>query len=151
MKFMGIDPGQGGGISVLCIKGTVLDAVKMPRSNHALLDFLREWDAPMVVALEFVRSSPQMGRRGVFQFGWGLGVLEMGLTASGLHYSVVTPQKWQRAMACMSGGDKNVTKSKAIELFPGRKITHYVADSLLIAEYARRYKLGLVHKPTRRS
>jgi hypothetical protein len=38
----------------------------------------------------------------------------------------------------MTKGDKNITKRKAQELFPEIKITHAIADSLLIAEYGRR-------------
>jgi hypothetical protein len=51
---------------------------------------------------------------------------------------------WQSALNCMSGGNKNVTKGKAIELFPSyhaqrpRGIVHDIADSILIAEYGRR-------------
>lgn len=33
---------------------------------------------------------------------------------------------------------KNTHKARAQELFPGLKITHAVADALLIAEYGRR-------------
>ena len=45
------------------------------------------------------------------------------------------PQVWQKALGCMTGGDKNVTKRRAQELFPGHKITHATADALLIAHY----------------
>jgi len=41
----------------------------------------------------------------------------------------------------MTGGDKNVSKRRAQELFPEIKITHAIADALLIAEYARRTNL----------
>jgi hypothetical protein len=38
----------------------------------------------------------------------------------------------------MSAGNKNVTKTRAAQLFPGVKMTHAIADALLIAEYGRR-------------
>jgi hypothetical protein len=38
----------------------------------------------------------------------------------------------------MSKGDKNVTKRRAQQLFPQLKVTHAIADALLIAEYGRR-------------
>ncbi len=43
-----------------------------------------------------------------------------------------------KTLDCMTGGDKNVTKRKAQELFPEIKVTHAIADALLIGEYARR-------------
>ncbi len=45
--------------------------------------------------------------------------------------------RWQKEMGCLTKGDKNVTKRRAQELFPTLKITHAIADALLIAEYGR--------------
>jgi hypothetical protein len=45
-------------------------------------------------------------------------------------------------MQCLTGGDKNISKRRAQELFPSLKITHAVADALLIAEYGRRLERG---------
>ncbi len=50
----------------------------------------------------------------------------------------VRPQKWQQVMGCMTGGKKNVSKQRALELFPSVKWTHAKADSALICEYGRR-------------
>jgi len=50
----------------------------------------------------------------------------------------VYPMMWQAKMECLTGGNKNVSKHRAQELFPGVRITHAVADALLIAEYGRR-------------
>jgi hypothetical protein len=41
-------------------------------------------------------------------------------------------------MGCLTRGDKNVSKAKAQQLFPTMKITHAVADALLLAAYAQR-------------
>jgi len=41
-------------------------------------------------------------------------------------------------MGCLTKGDKNVSKRRAQELFPALKVTHAIADALLIAEFARR-------------
>jgi hypothetical protein len=85
--------------------------------------------------IEQVASSPQMGVVSAFSFGRGYGNLEMALTAAGIPFERVRPQEWQKHMKCMSGGDKNVTKRRAQELFPSLKITHATADALLIAQY----------------
>jgi hypothetical protein len=49
----------------------------------------------------------------------------------------VTPFTWQKRLQCLSGGDKNVTKARAQQLFPGVKISHITADALLLAEFCR--------------
>lgn len=155
MRFIGIDPGQSGGIAVLDEQGYVIDAFKMPTSNRLLLDAVSgilEDEHETEAVLEFVRSSPVMGQRAAFTFGWGLGGLEMALEAYCIPYSVVVPRKWQAGLGIgKTGGDKNITKAKAVALFPGVTVTHAIADALLITEFARRHKLGLIeHKPTRR-
>jgi Holliday junction resolvasome RuvABC endonuclease subunit len=88
--------------------------------------------------IEQVHSSPQMGVKSAFTFGQGYGHLEMALTAANIPFERVRPQKWQQAMGCMTKGDKNVSKRRAQELFPSLKITHAIADCLLIAEFGRR-------------
>ena len=79
-----------------------------------------------------------MGVVSSFSFGRGYGNLEMALTAAGIPFERVRPQVWQKALGCMTKGDKNVSKRKAQELFPQLKITHATADALLLAEFGRR-------------
>jgi Holliday junction resolvasome RuvABC endonuclease subunit len=76
-----------------------------------------------------------MGVVSAFSFGNGFGHLEMALTAAGIPFTRVRPQVWQKALGCLTKGDKNVTKRKAQELFPSIKATHATADALLIAQY----------------
>jgi hypothetical protein len=63
----------------------------------------------------------------------------MAIVAAGIPFETVTPQKWQKTLGCLTKGDKNVSKRKAQELFPDIKITHAIADSLLIAHYAKHH------------
>ena len=70
--------------------------------------------------------------------GRGVGMLETALIASGIPFDRARAVKWQTALGCRSGGDKNVTKACAQRLFPGKKITHEIADALLLAEYCKR-------------
>lgn len=142
--FVGIDPGQGGGIA--CIVGRDVRAVKMPETERDLLDYLKNCvalsDGPCVAVLEKVHSSPQMGVSSAFKFGCGFGSLRTALVAVGIPFDEVTPQRWQKQLGCMSQGDKNVTKRRAQDLFPQIVVTHALADALLISEYCRRVKLG---------
>lgn len=144
-RYVGIDPGKGGGIAVLFEDGNVLNTIKMPQTEQDLLDALatlgfgvRSGSAPARAVLERVSSSPQMGVVSAFTFGKGYGALRMALAATGIPFDEVTPGKWQQVMGCRTKGDKNVSKRRAQELFPHQKITHAIADALLLAEYCRR-------------
>lgn len=144
---IGIDPGVSGGIAVLGRNGYA-QAYKMPPTNMDLWELIQEIKAaadfeqyPVKAVLESVSSSPQMGVKSAFTFGNGFGHLEMALTAAGIPFERVRPQVWQKALGCLTGGNKNVSKRRAQELFPALKITHATADALLIAEYGRRQNL----------
>lgn len=140
MVFIGLDPGKHGGIAVVNEFGRVLQAVAMPATERDVLDVLMHLSAPVPsrAILERVWSSPQMGVASAFTFGKGYGALRMALTAARIPFDEVTPGKWQAVMGCLSGGEKNVTKGRAQQLFPSLRITHSIADALLLAEFCRR-------------
>lgn len=89
---------------------------------------------------------PGQGVSSTFKFGQHYGMLRMALIAASIGFETVAPGVWQRAIGCLSGGDKKVTRAKAQEMFPSVHIvgrgdkapTHAIADALLIAEYGRR-------------
>lgn len=145
MIFLGLDPGLSGSI---CAVSPGMDAVahKMPDTDKDLLDLLKSvifsHDGYATAILEEVSSSPQMGVVSAFTFGRGFGKLEMALLAAEIPYEKVRPATWQKALRCMSKGDKNLTKKKAQELFPKMKVTHNIADGLLIATYCQRKYYG---------
>jgi Holliday junction resolvasome RuvABC endonuclease subunit len=143
MITIGIDPGKNGGIAVINEKGDAY-ADKMPETLQDLFELLNSYsvgyDGNCRAFIEQVHSSPQMGVKSAFTFGNGFGHLEMALTACGIPFERIRPQAWQKALGCMTKGDKNVSKRRAQELFPTLKITHSTADALLIAEYGRRIK-----------
>jgi Holliday junction resolvasome RuvABC endonuclease subunit len=143
---IGIDPGANGAIAWIDERGKSC-VEKMPDTLQDLWELIcditnfprstidgRKYKA----YIEQVSSSPQMGVVSAFSFGRGYGNLEMALTAAGVPFDRVRPQVWQKAMGCMTKGDKNVSKQKAQELFPDKKITHATADALLIALYGSR-------------
>ena len=149
--IIGIDPGKGGGIAFFFADGPIVH--KMPDTLKDIADLFVEVVAAKIggwtpfVGLAYIEkghSSPQMGVTSAFTFGQGYGALLMLLTCRGIPFEQVTPQKWQKAMGCMSKGDKNVTKRRAQELFPQLKITHATADALLIGEYGRRIRQGTI-------
>jgi crossover junction endodeoxyribonuclease RuvC len=84
------------------------------------------------------RDGRKQGVSSTFKFGVAYGFVRGVVVALKIPFHEVSPQKWQKAMGCMTRGDKNVSKAAAQRLFPALKITHAVADALLIAEYGRR-------------
>ena len=153
--FIGIDPGLSGGIAIVNREGIIAVVTKMPATDRDLFELLREYANRRLpsrsmsrAVLERAASSPQMGVVSAFKFGLGYGALRMALTAAEISFDEATPMKWQRAMNCLDTRpkaarlgtkDKNITKRRAQQLFPQIKITHAIADALLLAEYCRRF------------
>ena len=141
MTIIGIDPGTNGGIAWIadgkpCVEkmpDTLQDLWELICDIHSDMGQMKQ--APIKAYIEQVSSSPQMGVKSAFTFGNGFGHLEMALTAAGIPFERVRPQVWQKALGCMTKGDKNITKRKAQELFPDIKATHWSSDALLIAHY----------------
>lgn len=143
MLIIGIDPGKSGGVAWVDELGTTPLAEKMPDTVHELAELLRGIVAGHGAKcyVEKVASTPQMGVKSAFTFGNGLGHIEGVLAALQIPYEWISPLKWQGALSCKTGGDKNVSKRKALELFPGVRWSHSTADSALICEYGRRMEL----------
>ncbi len=140
--FLGIDPGKGGGIAFSCCEA--MEAHKMPETAHDLAELLGKSGLSVLAILERVQAMPPTlrGRRqgvsSAFKFGTNFGMIQGVLAALQIPYEFVTPTVWQRAMGCLTKGDKNVSKAKAQQLFPHLKIIHATADAVLLAEYGRR-------------
>lgn len=137
--WIGADPGMSGGIA--CIRDGKAWAIKMPETDADLLcelTSIRRQDEQCFAIIEAVHSLPKQGVTSAFTFGMGYGALQMAFLATGIPFERVTPAKWQKALGCLTKGDKNVSKRKCQELFPSIKATHAIADSLLIAEYCKR-------------
>jgi hypothetical protein len=153
MVFIGIDPGVSGGIAALDSDGSVISCIKMPETPQdiwiALTEMSKQYEGR--ACIEKVSATPQMGVSSAFAFGRGYGQLLMALAAAAIPFDYVLPSKWQSALGCSTGGgrmgqrvaDKNRTKRRAQELFPQIKMTHALADALLIAEYGRRLETRL--------
>jgi len=141
--IIGIDPGTSGGIASRV--GDTTWVIKMPDSPVEIAKEIQMFAGERGTCyLEKVHSMPGQGVVSSFKFGRNLGVLEGILAALQIRLEWVTPQTWQKALGCMSKGDKNVTKRKALELFPDIKVTHSTADALLICEYGFRKESGRI-------
>lgn len=141
MMFLGIDPGGSGGMAVVDLGGQPVTTFKFDKATERdIWDALKDHSLGEVglAVIERVNAMPKQGVSSTFKFGVSFGFLRGLLVASGLAYELVGPVQWQNFMQCRTGGDKNISKAKAHQLFPMLKITHANADALLIAEYARR-------------
>jgi crossover junction endodeoxyribonuclease RuvC len=140
MKFLGIDPGLSGGIALVGSIGSNprAQAWKMPETERDVSDLFLSLKSQVSKAyIERVHSMPGQGVSSSFKFGVSYGFLRGMLIAHGIPFEEVTPQKWQKLLGCLTKGDKNISKAKAQQIFPNIKVTHKIADALLIGEYAR--------------
>jgi len=147
-SFLGVDPGKSGGIAVICSNGRT-EAYKMPETEKDtwnLLLGLNQRHGITYALIEELHALPaaveeKMGiKRGSIataKLMQHYGSLRMALIGLGIRFEERVPAVWQKLMGCRTGGDKNISKARAQQLFPSIKVTHAIADSLLIASTAR--------------
>ncbi len=137
----GIDPGLSGGIALLTLQGEIVGVWPMPETEHEQVELISEFAGRIaVVALEQVGVMPGQGIASSGKFMRGYGFLRGILHTLLIRTEDVRPQTWQKALGCMSKGNKAVTRAKAQQLFPRCpvRITDKIADALLLAEFQRR-------------
>lgn len=95
--------------------------------------------------LERVNAMPGQGVVSMFSFGENFGWIQGVLEANGIPYELVRPQAWKKAFGITA--DKNTSVQVAKRMFPNAKLLRTersrkdddnIAESLLMAEYARR-------------
>jgi len=143
-QFIGVDPGLSGGIARLVVRDGIVrpEVYPMPETERELWELMHQMNlgfplGTVFALIERVHATPK-GSIGNFKLGQSYGSLRLVMVASCIPFEEVTPAKWQRAMSCLTGGNKNISKARAQNLFPQLKITHAVADALLIATYCQR-------------
>lgn len=142
--FLGIDPGQKGGLAIINSTGLLIDTFKMPDNAYelfALCSAIKESWPNIVCYLEDVGANAFT--QASYCLGYSRGSIEVALAGNKIRLELVKPNKWMTALKCKTGGDKNVTKQTALRLFPDYKVTLDIADAILIAEYARKNELGI--------
>lgn len=163
MIYIGIDPGKLGAIAWLGFPGRELIATPVPLLSGRGAG---EYDLSRIAALlrdtrvigetfatvELLPDLPPGPKFGGMKAARARGVAEgwaWMLTALGIPYELVKPQRWQRVMLADIPGDGTKARSiiAAQRLFPGvsllptpkcRKPSDGMADALLLAEFGRR-------------
>jgi len=135
--MIGIDPGASGGAVCLDNHGNIIWTQSFTdMTDHDIAELFREFDDHQAI-IESVHSMPGQGVASSFKFGRHFGFLIGLLTGLRMQYRLVTPQKWQKEMGCLTHGDKNISKAAAQRRWPQQKWTHAIADAALIGEYGR--------------
>ena len=149
MIYIGVDPGKNGGIAVIDIRPEFVNPFVKAYcySDEELISLCSDFkDFRVVCFLEQVHAMPKQGVSSTFKFGQNYGYIMGVLEAFDIAYELVPPQKWKREFSCTA--DKNTSIAVAQRLFPDidlratercKKPHDGKAESLLMAEYARRH------------
>ncbi len=154
MHYLGIDPGLNGSLTLIDNNKTIVKVDKIPtvkiKKNEydiaALFFYLSniKYAYPsLFCVVEKAQAMPQQGVTSMFKIGMGYGILLGLLTSLSIPHSEVHPRVWTTKLFKGTGGKgKQRAYLVARKLFPEWepkfKYQYEWADSILIAEYARR-------------
>ena len=145
-KYIGIDPGAGGGIAVIDEEDNI-KAYKCPQSSEdmALLFEVLIGNSPpesIRLLMERVWARPTNAVRAAFSYGVNYGQW-LGISSSHeIKMNTVIPTEWIRWIGCpkalKSVIRKRWLKEKAQELYPEiKRVTLKTSDAILITRYAK--------------
>lgn len=149
MIYIGIDPGKSGGITTIKDNSEV-EVFKIPYNEDGvdaieLKNFFKQLHKKnrVICMLEKIWGNSASSGFTEFSFGESYGMLKASLIFSLTPFQLVAPKTWMAYYSINKHRDesrndwKNRLKKKAMELFPGVKVTLWNADALLIANYCR--------------
>lgn len=145
MIYIGIDPGKKGAMAIIKPSGIEICAYNEAAYNDALTAVATLAEG-VRCCLEHVGAMPGQGVTSMFSFGDNFGFIRGLLTAHGVPYELVRPQKWKKEYSITA--DKNSAIAVCSRLFPDvsllptsrcKKPSDGYAEALLMAEYARRH------------
>jgi len=67
-----------------------------------------------------MKTRQAQGIASTWKFAQNYGTIRGILTALHIPFETISPMEWQSAMRCRTGGDKNISKAKAQQLFPAK-------------------------------
>ena len=149
MTYIGIDPGKKGAFATIKTDfGGILVDVYPWEEELFIYEMRRAYkflSDNTVACLEHVGPMPKQGVTSTFHFGENFGFIQGVLTAYGIPFELVRPQKWKKEFSIT--GDKNTSIDVCKRLFPDvslkrtekcKKDNDGMAEALLMADYARR-------------
>lgn len=148
MIYIGCDPGKAGALAY--IMGETVNVFPFDEGLYKFaLEAIgqKQKDGERAICcLEHVGAMPGQGVTSMFSFGLNFGWIQGMLTAYGIPFELVRPQKWKKEYSIT--GDKNTSIAVCKRLFPDvplrrtercRKDDDGLAEAVLLAEYARRH------------
>jgi crossover junction endodeoxyribonuclease RuvC len=151
MIWIGIDPGQKGGYAVIAKTETGQAVFAYPWDDSffamEMASLMQMKEHGIVAAVEKVGARPGQGTVSMFNFGKSAGYIEGVLSALGIPYQLVPPNKWKKEFSLI-GQDKQASIVTCRKLFPEldlkrtercRTDSDGKAEATLLAEYARRH------------
>jgi len=142
--YVGVDPGKSGAIVCIDSARKIVSATVMPDHPRDIAEIARlyrnaYWTVEKVSPIHLASAKSS------FTFGYGAGVLEGILTASGVSFNLVPPKNWQKVIlegAAQELSAKDRAYRVASRLWPeycwpliGKKPHDGVIDAALIALY----------------
>ena len=147
MIYLGIDPGQKGGIAWL---GKKYHTYAMPDTTKAVLGLIQALSTGLVTTciIEHAQAMPKQGGVSMFNYGQHYGELIGIMTALGIKIIEVRAAVWKKAMGLTKDKDASIALCErlfpSVDLLPSdrsRKPSDGMAEALLLAEYGRRMNL----------
>ena len=145
-KYIGIDPGKSGGITM--VDGSTFKTYKCPQRTEdmailfsLLIGDTSSYDAK--VLMERVWARPNNASSRAFTYGVNYGQWLGIAAANEIKMYTTLPTEWIRWVGCPKAlkktHRKNWLKDKAKELYPKiNKVTLATSDAILIGHYARK-------------
>lgn len=160
MIVLGIDPGLSGGLALVSGGGGVsrlLDCIDVPTVGLdakrrvdviATMQFIRR-HPPDFAIIERAQAMPDQGASSGFNYGRAVGALEACMTGLLIPNETCESRAWKKANG-LAGSDKELSRQRAIRLFPDghrffeRKKDHNRAESALIAWYGLTLRMASI-------
>ena len=148
MIVIGIDPGKGGGISVINNE-TITEIHKCPPTIKEMAEILKPyrltWDfkVPIVAYIEQVHAFPTDARSSAFKFGVNYGIWQGMLGAFNIETKMVAPQVWMKPLGLPKDKQNRKQRIKTLaqnvidkqNTLKNKRITLHTSDAVLIAMY----------------
>ena len=149
-RVLGVDGGIRGGLAIVEVGDDampfVVDAIDIPTIGTGAkerVDVLAIFDwivanKPQQAFIERAQAMPKQGSSSGFKYGRAVGALEGIVAACRLPLTIAEPTAWKKFHG-LRGRDKELSRAKAIQLFPNshalfaRKRDHGRAEAALIA------------------
>ena len=97
-RFIGIDPGQKGGIAIIDKQSIIeIEVHDIPKNACDLYNILQHVDnADIFCMLEQAQPMPKQGVKGVFTYGIGYGKIIAVLEILGIPFQTIHPSVWKK-------------------------------------------------------